>query len=123
MCGKATLAMEVSRTSINVASVTVTAITQGLIEPSGMRSLWMNFSIMVVYVFRAPLFGDYRGIHIHTRPQNRHLTGNGIEHNFYREALHYFHEIAGGIFGRQQTDHAAAGPGNGIHVAGECLSV
>ncbi len=39
MCGNATLAMEVSSTSMNVASVTVIAITQGLIEPSGIRSL------------------------------------------------------------------------------------
>src|SRR5258706_1716 len=45
MCGRATFAMEVSRTSMNVASVTVTAITQGLIEPSGVRSLEMNLSI------------------------------------------------------------------------------
>src|ERR1700738_4461467 len=44
ICGSATLAIDVSRTSMNVASVTVTAITQGLIEPSGIRnfdrSLW-----------------------------------------------------------------------------------
>src|SRR6266480_4166659 len=39
MCGSATYAMEVSSTSMNVASVTVMAITQGLIVPSGMRSL------------------------------------------------------------------------------------
>ncbi len=39
MCGSATLAMEVSSTSMNVASVTVTAITQGLIVPSGILSL------------------------------------------------------------------------------------
>src|ERR1051326_6839972 len=44
MCGNATLAMEVSRTSMNVASVTVTAITQGLIEPSGIRNLARNLS-------------------------------------------------------------------------------
>ena len=31
--------MEVSSTSMNVASVTVTAITQGLMVPSGIRSL------------------------------------------------------------------------------------
>ena len=42
MCGNATLAMEVSSTSIKVASVTVTAITQGLIEPSGIRSFEMS---------------------------------------------------------------------------------
>jgi hypothetical protein len=39
ICGSATLAMEVSRTSMNVARVTVTAITQGLIEPSDIRNL------------------------------------------------------------------------------------
>src|ERR1700731_4347913 len=44
ICGSATLAIDVSRTSMKVASVTVTAITHGLIEPSGIRnfdrSLW-----------------------------------------------------------------------------------
>src|SRR3984893_998391 len=38
MCGSATLAIDVSRTSMSVASVTVIAITQGLIEPSGIRN-------------------------------------------------------------------------------------
>jgi hypothetical protein len=39
MCGSATFAIDVSSTSMNVASVTVTAITQGLIVPSGILSL------------------------------------------------------------------------------------
>ncbi len=38
ICGSATFAMDVSSTSMNVASVTVTAITQGLIVPSGILS-------------------------------------------------------------------------------------
>src|ERR1700730_5553054 len=38
MCGSATLAIDVSSTSINVARVTVTASTHGLIEPSGIRN-------------------------------------------------------------------------------------
>src|SRR5208282_4553442 len=38
MCGNATFAIDVSSTSMNVASVTVTAITQGLIDPSGILS-------------------------------------------------------------------------------------
>src|SRR5262249_34131414 len=42
MCGSATLAMEVSSTSMNVARVTVTAITQGVIEPSGIRNFDSN---------------------------------------------------------------------------------
>ena len=46
MCGSATLAMEVSNTSMKVASVTVMAITQGLIEPPGMRNLLVIFSNM-----------------------------------------------------------------------------
>ena len=44
MCGSATFAIDVSRTSMNVASVTVTAITQGLIEPSGIRNFDRIFS-------------------------------------------------------------------------------
>src|SRR5256885_298253 len=39
MWGSATLAMEVSSTSMKVAKVTVTAITQGLMFPSGVRNL------------------------------------------------------------------------------------
>src|SRR5277367_1055815 len=39
MCGSATLAIDVSSTSMNVASVTVTAITQGLIDSSAALSL------------------------------------------------------------------------------------
>ncbi len=38
---------------MNVASVTVTAITQGLIEPSGIRSLEMNLSITFTQENRA----------------------------------------------------------------------
>ena len=39
ICGSATFAIEVSKTSMNVARVTVSAITQGLIVPSGILSL------------------------------------------------------------------------------------
>ena len=42
------------RTSMNVASVTVTAITQGLIEPSGMRSLIVNLLDHSLSTFSAP---------------------------------------------------------------------
>ncbi len=42
MCGSATLAIDVSNTSMNVAKVTVTAITHGLIVPSGILSLASN---------------------------------------------------------------------------------
>src|SRR5947209_19542378 len=41
MCGRATLAMEVSSTSMNVASVTAKAITQGL-TAGRQASAWSN---------------------------------------------------------------------------------
>ena len=40
--------MEVSSTSMNVASVTVTAITQGLMVPSGIRNLASILSRMAI---------------------------------------------------------------------------
>jgi len=39
ICGSATFAMDVSSTSMNVANVTVMAITHGLMCPSGVLSL------------------------------------------------------------------------------------
>jgi hypothetical protein len=54
MCGSATLAIEPSSTSMNVANVTVIAITHGLIDPSGIRSrdvILSNISCM------APSYG------------------------------------------------------------------
>jgi hypothetical protein len=41
----------VSSTSMNVASVTVTAITQGLIDPSGIFSLESNLCFTFVFAF------------------------------------------------------------------------
>ena len=46
MCGRATFAIDVSSTSMNVASVTVMAITQGLIVPSGILSLASNLLLI-----------------------------------------------------------------------------
>ena len=79
MCGKATFAIEVSSTSMNVANVTVTAITQGLMVPSGVRSLdKIPFMILVLEtpllsVLRSgravysALLRDHRRVHIHSR--------------------------------------------------------
>ena len=40
-----------------------------------------------------------------------------IEHDFYGNALHHFHVIAGGIFRRQQTEACAAGSGDAVDVS------
>src|SRR5271168_4368405 len=121
MCGRATLAMEVSSTSMNVASVTVTAITQGLIEPSGMRSFEMSLFFMR-QLYYAPdtriastgpkLFRYHRGIHIHARPQHGFFWRNGIEDDFHGNALHDFHVISRGVFRGQETQHRASGSGD-----------
>ena len=48
MCGKATLATLVSSTSIKVASITVMAITQGLVSPFCRARA---NKVLIVYVF------------------------------------------------------------------------
>src|SRR5256885_5636119 len=59
ICGSATFAIEVSSTSMNVASVTVTAITQGLMFPSGVRSLDKILLSMTRDSFRTLSLTDY----------------------------------------------------------------
>src|SRR4030088_1130201 len=88
ICGSATLAIDVSRTSMNVASVTVTAITHGLIEPSGIRnfdrSLWRI--AFRCFLRNSPtnsplcsLLGYHRHIRIHPRPQHCFLLWNRVD--------------------------------------------
>ncbi len=95
MCGSATLAMEVSSTSMNVASVTAMAMIHGLTAgrhasalSSGPRS-------------RAHCRIQTLGIDRHARAQLMVLVFAGIEHDLDRNALHHFHIVAGGIFRRQ----------------------
>src|SRR5579863_8782213 len=59
MCGSATFAMEVSSTSMNVARVTVTAITQGLTDPSGILSLARILFSMTLAFFSLLAIGYY----------------------------------------------------------------
>jgi hypothetical protein len=84
MCGSATFAIEVSSTSMNVANVTVMAITHGLIFPSGVLSLAnillrmyldvppvISFAVSSRYYLTFDpfvLFRDHRRIHVHARP-------------------------------------------------------
>src|SRR5215470_3689683 len=73
MCGSATFAIEVSSTSMNVASVTVTAITQGLIDPSGILSFASNLCfisfVALYFSFCRSVDRLHRRVHVHTRPQ------------------------------------------------------
>src|SRR5215467_9347492 len=124
MCGSATFAIEVSRTSIKVASVTVRAITQGLIVPSGFLSLARILFFIArsrpcpaflhpncFYYDRSSPFlysrlvCQHRRVHVHSRPQHSLLRRNRVQHYLYRDALHDFHEISGGVFRRKQAQH------------------
>src|SRR5215472_13272904 len=99
MCGSDTFAIEVSNTSMNVAKVTVSAITQGLIVPSGILSLDRILSRIAFRsgsgAFRAWYFSsydrlapllysrsmrDHRRVHVHSGAQHR-LRWNRIENN------------------------------------------
>src|ERR1700739_2302315 len=127
MCGSATLAMEVSRTSMNVARVTVTAITQGLIEPSGIRSFdWILASMAIGDSsprYLVALLRDYGRYYVHARTENRDVRRNRIENNLYGNALHDLDVVSGGVFRREQAKHRAGGSGNGINVPDKGLTV
>src|SRR5712692_4082905 len=97
MCGSATLAIEVSSTSINVASVTVSAITQGLIVPSGILSLARILlrialgspsSSLSTYDRSAPYrysrsIRNHCRVDIHPRPQYGLLLWDRIENDLH----------------------------------------
>src|SRR5271167_3207102 len=122
MWGSATLAMEVSSTSMNVASVTVTAITQGLIEPSGILSFALILS-SIAFGVALLLVRNYRRVYVHPRTKHRDVWRNRIENDFYRDALHHFHVIARGVFRRQKAQDRSGGTGNGIEVARKRFAV
>src|SRR5213594_317412 len=112
MCGSATFAMDVSSTSMNVASVTVMALTQGLTVPSGIRSL-ARILFRIALETPAPtvstydrcnpylysgLIRNHRRVHIHPRAQNRLLRRNRVQHDLHRNPLHHFHVIPRRVF-------------------------
>src|SRR5215470_1857499 len=109
MCGSDTFAIEVSSTSMNVARVTVSAITQGLIVPSGIlsldrilcliafaSSLWLFLAPYTFYYDRlAPLLysrlvRDHGRVHVHSRAQHGLLRWNRIENNLHGNPLDDF---------------------------------
>ena len=123
MCGSETFAIEVSSTSMNVAKVTVIAITQGLTVPSGLLSLAKILCLIarvldpasctyISYV-RLPcslslfprLVREHRRVHVHPWPQHRLFWRDGIQHNLHRNTLHYFDVIPSSIFRGQQAQH------------------
>src|SRR5689334_22297899 len=104
MCGKETFATLVSSTSMKVASITVIAITQGLMS-------------LRVATDRS-LLRQYGGVDVHAGAEHGVAAGNRIEHDLYRDALHHFDEIACGILGWQQAEARTGGARDRIDPAG-----
>src|ERR1700722_19850610 len=131
--------MEVSSTSMNVARVTVRAMIQGL-TAGRQASAWSRgteaaliyansywISLIHTLLIRIPLpqtsltqtsltYPDL-GFHRHAGAEFVVFVGSRLKHNLYRDALHDFHVIAGGVFGRQQAEAGAAGAGDAINFA------
>ena len=91
MYGKATLAMLVSSTSMNAAIATTTPMSQGLNFGRQGSSGTESNSVLPDINFR---------LHRHTGPQPVIIVLVGINVDPDRDALHYLHEISGGIFRR-----------------------
>src|ERR1043166_6383614 len=108
MCGSATLAMEVSITSMNVAIVTVSATAHGLC-PGCQPSASM---------FGTLLHPDLR-LDGHSRAEAIEAALILVEADADGQTLDHFHEIAGGVFRRQQTGDRACRGGQILHVAVE----
>src|SRR3982074_3353328 len=102
MCGKATLAMEVSSTSMKVASVTATAIIQGLIAGRQASALSRVPAAALISLpssalsLANPDLGDDR----HTGAQLAIIVLSRIEHDFDWNALHNLHVVSGRILRR-----------------------
>ena len=97
--------MEVSSTSMKVASVTVMAMIQGLTAGRQIRRRYPAWRRNSAHCWIQTL-----GVDRHAGAQQVIVVFSGIEHDLYRDALHYLHIIAGGILRRQQAETAPLAP-------------
>src|ERR1700691_266569 len=99
MCGKATLAMLVSSTSMNAAMATTIATSHGL-----------NFGVQIsVGAATAHLLDIHFRIHRQAGPQAMIVVLAGIQIDANRHPLHHFHIVSSGVFRRQQAETRSAG--------------
>src|SRR5947209_1622109 len=104
MCCSATLAMEMSSSSMKAASPTVGATTHGLTPARALDA--DPAPAAVVSVIALPHL-DARH-HRHARAERARRVRRVVEHDLDRHALHHLDVVAGGILGRQQAEHRAA---------------
>ena len=109
MCGSATLAMLVSSTSMNVASVTVSAMIQGL--TAGRQCL-----VRIPSCGRGAHFTSTFGFDRHSRAQQMVIVRAWIQHDLHGQTLHNLHVVAGRILRRKQAESRAARAGDTVHL-------
>src|SRR5580704_13871601 len=114
--GRATLAMLVSRTSMNAAMATTTAISHGLAR--GCQTSWRAAAIPDEVSTSAirnsdPLWGHvHAGSHRHARAQEPVLVLAAIKVDPDRYPLDHFDVVARGVLGRQRAEARPARPPN-----------
>src|SRR5580658_10518197 len=96
MYGRATFAIEVSRSSMNVASVTVTAMNHGLMDGFPFDTTALSAHI-------------HRWLNRHARPQHVLFVLILVEPDSHGESLHYLDVVSGCILGREQAEQWAGG--------------
>src|SRR6266446_10788792 len=99
MYGSATFAIEVSRSSMNVARVTVTAINHGFMA---------RFSVGITATQRESA-DIHRRLDGHAGPQQVLGILIFIQPNSNGETLHNFHVVPGRVFRRKQAEERTGG--------------
>src|SRR5580704_2218566 len=96
MYGRATFAIDVSRSSMNVASVTVTAMNHGLMDGFPFDTAALSTHVDC-------------GLDRHSRPQQVLFVLILIEPDSHGESLHYLDVVPGRVLGRKQAEQWAGG--------------
>src|SRR5437879_8998040 len=96
--------MLVSRISMNVARVTVTAIIHGLTSPFSFRIFDSTFLMLMLRTSLGRLSARSAGqdgrVDVHPGPQYRFLRRDAVQHDLHGDSLHHFYEVARSVFGR-----------------------
>src|ERR1041385_930753 len=93
MCGKDTFTTVVSKTSMNVATITAMTMIHGLISR---RDTFCSAIVLLLH--------RYLRNNRHAGAQQMFRIFSGLEHQFYRNGLNHFHIVASCIFRGKQTE-------------------
>src|SRR4051812_17857222 len=116
MWGRATLATEVSRTSMKVPSMTAMVISQGW---AGRGSAWDKVGVDRSLAMGHLVRGCDDGDDAHAGAKGLAVGGDFVEDDFDGNALHDFDVVASRVFRRQETESGSGALLDGIDVTFE----